>query len=337
MNKYFRLLSKIAQEYNIQRGSQESESKWKARVVYSFLGQTGYASLFDKQENLEPASITHFKRRVQSTLEHLLAMYPELKGYFTDAESLADEIYSILYSTGCIYHEQYRLSPCLRKRIQLGAHSFFRGQSLDEKKWISGLGCYSVNREKTDVADNALSLLDMFMIPTRSLSETWEDIITSALFRPVESDIDLEFLRTVPPFKTGYWSNQAETTGQIALARTKTSGERMYYLYRMNRGKLNLSQLPAWMTEGYEYRRIAAACLYSRGTLPETEIQSDGAIASIKIGYLYPPAELNLLKLYSWPVVYSDFPRDFSRIIDIGILNEMRPIFETLGYSFREV
>ncbi len=149
MNKYFRLLIKIAQEYNIRRGNQEKESEWKARVVYSFLGQTGYASLFDIQENLESASITHFKRRIQTTLDHLLAMYPELKGYYADSESLANEISQIFCSTGCIYHEQYRLSPCLRKSIQIGDYMFFRGQSLDEKKWLSGIGSYSFKRDRT--------------------------------------------------------------------------------------------------------------------------------------------------------------------------------------------
>ena len=93
-----------------------------------------------------------------------------------------------------------------------------------------------------------------------------------------------------------------------------------------------MSQLPNWMTEGYEYRRIAVACLNSRGTLPETEIKTDGSIANIKIGYLYPPAELNLLKLYSWPDGFSVF----SRIIDVGIINDIRLAFETLGYSFKE-
>ena len=332
MNDYFNLLNRIAQEYNIQQGNQESEIEWKTRVIYSFLGQTGYASLFDVQENLDPVSITHFKQRIKTTLSHLLAMYPELKGYFTEAEALAEEIYQVFCLTGCIYHEQYRLSPCLRSSIQIGNRSFLRGQALEEKKWLSGIGCYYPNREQAEDTDGIHSLLDMFMILRRTLPEVWKDVIASASFRSLNEEVDLEFLRTIPPFKSGYWLNRAEDSGQISLARTKTEGEHIYYLYRMDGGKLSVSQLPNWMTEGYEYRRIAVACLYSRGTLPETEIKTDGSIAIIKIGYLYPPAELNLLKLYSWPDGFSVF----SRIIDVGIINDIRLAFETLGYSFKE-
>ena len=45
---------------------------------------------------------------------------------------------------------------------------------------------------------------------------------------------------------------------------------------------------------------LSNACLASRGTLPPTRFKTDGAIVRVNIGYLLPPPELNLLKLYSW-------------------------------------
>ena len=84
MKKYFELLNTVAQEYNIIRGKNEDELSWKTRVVYSLLSQIGYASLFDLQEDLKPASIVHFKSKITDTLSSLIDMYPELRGQYTE-------------------------------------------------------------------------------------------------------------------------------------------------------------------------------------------------------------------------------------------------------------
>ena len=143
MNRYFGLLNNVAQEYNIKKGVNESEELWKARIIYSLLGQTGNASLYDVQEDLNPPSIIHFKKRISSLLNSILSMYPETRSIFSDSnECLCNEIYNVMTAAGCIYHKSNSVSPCIRKCSFGKDYVFLRGQSIDEKRHVSGLGCY---------------------------------------------------------------------------------------------------------------------------------------------------------------------------------------------------
>lgn len=147
---------------------------------------------------------------------------------------------------------------------------------------------------------------------------------------------DGQYLRTVPPFNRGYWVDKPDTSGEISIARTGFPGGRIYYLYQTHGTKLQVSQLPGWQTENYNYRSLAVGNLYTRKVLPETVYSVDGELVTLKIGYLYPPAEMNLIKLYSWPLSYSGFPHDFNRTMNRDVFEELRYFFEQLGYSFKE-
>ena len=50
MKDCFSFIESILEEYGINRGEHESETQWKRRVIYSYIGQMGYASLFDLYE-----------------------------------------------------------------------------------------------------------------------------------------------------------------------------------------------------------------------------------------------------------------------------------------------
>lgn len=73
MDKYNGLLSKVSRQYHILRGTQETEDKWKTRLVYSICGMMAYASLWDDAE--EPISIVHLKGRVHSVLGSYKSLY----------------------------------------------------------------------------------------------------------------------------------------------------------------------------------------------------------------------------------------------------------------------
>ena len=62
MDRYDGLLSKVAQQYNISKGTTEAEADWKARIIYSISGMMAYASLWDDSE--EPVSLVHLKRKI---------------------------------------------------------------------------------------------------------------------------------------------------------------------------------------------------------------------------------------------------------------------------------
>lgn len=343
MNRYFGLLKSISREYNIQKGKKEAEESWKARLIYTFLGQSGCASLFDIQEDLKPASIIHFKKRIDSLLDSILSMYPEMEGIFINGDSsLSEEIYNVLTNAGCIYHEPKRLTPSTRK-ISHGKYCIFlRGQALNEKRYISGMGCFQPI--ETVQEKNAYSFEEMFALQDRTLCSTWEYLTKKAKFGIISSSYysvyDFEYLRVGPPYKKGYWSDTKDTTGNISLARSsipKNSGSFTYYLYKIVSSDMFVSQLPNWMTENHNYRTVAVACLASRNKLPSTKFHIDGGIVTIQIGYLYPPSELHLIKLYSWPTVYSELPHDFNRTMDLRVFEDIRNSLEKIGYQFEEV
>lgn len=336
MNQYFGLMNNISKEYRIPKGNTETEENWKARVLYSYLGQVAYSSLFDIQDNhnLEPASINHFKSRISDVLSCMLEMYPELKGLFSlDDKLLCDEIYNIFLNTGCIYHEPNRLTPCVRKK-SVGKHiSFLRGYIVEEKRFLSGLGSYLLSTEN-DVSD--ISLAEMFSLQSEPLDRLWEKTIDQAHFIEASDDLGFEYLRTVPPFTNGYWVDKPNKTGEISIARIGLPGDKIYYLYRIQGATLQVSELPKWQTEKLNYISLAVGNLYIKKVLPETVYRIDGELVELKIGYLFPPAEMNLIKLYSWPSLYSKFSHNFKRMMDCEVFEELRNFYERLGYGFKE-
>lgn len=335
MTDYFELLHMIAQEFNVSQGPQESDTSWTARVIYSFLGQVGYTSLWDTQEDLQPSSITHFKRRIEKTLESLLDIYPEMVPVFlTDYSQQSDEIYQLFLDAGVIYSKPNRIiAPPFR--IGVGKKIvFLRGNSISEKRWISGLGCYYPSDQKGQSTEN--SIAEMFQLTTKSLSNTWQDVVSEAYWKTAQPSSDLMFLRLSPPFSYGYWIDTPDCQGDITLARQGFQGSYLYYLCRVDNNALYLSQLPVWMTEGKNYRGLANACLCARGGLPPTRFHIDSELVNLNIEYLYPPEELNLILLYSWPIRYVDYPNHFKRTMSLSVFEEIKSELEKTGYQFVE-
>ena len=61
-----RLIEKIGEDFHILRGDGEKELDYILRLIYSLLGQMGYASLWDVEEDDagKYVSITHYKHRM---------------------------------------------------------------------------------------------------------------------------------------------------------------------------------------------------------------------------------------------------------------------------------
>lgn len=51
MDKYNRLLIRIADEYFVWKGKTENITQWKVRLIYCVLGRMALASLWDMDEN----------------------------------------------------------------------------------------------------------------------------------------------------------------------------------------------------------------------------------------------------------------------------------------------
>ena len=343
--KYDDLLRRIAEEYSIRRGEGEEESSWTVRIIYSYLGQMALASLFDRPEEGE-VSIVHVKRRIERILESFRRMYPELKDLLSEHASnntasskdwkLSDEIYDIYQNTGCIYHRGDHVMTAAASDCVADGIRFLRGHALGERKNLSGLGSYQVANEP----DSTFRLEEMFQMEQISPAEIWDLCVENADFRLSSFETSqMWFLRTEPPIIGSYWIKKPGKSGTAGLMRTDSGGKQIYYLYRYEGSSLRASQLPDWQVQNSQYLVLANGCLMKEGVLPPARFRDSRWTVSLHFGYLPPPAELNLWKLYSWPEdgLSGLKGKNFDRICDRRVFQVIRGTMENLGYRFEEV
>ena len=291
MKKHFGLLTNIADKYSIERGKHEDELSYKSRIIYSFLGQAGYSSLMDiqdedlihdKDSGLSTVSVVHFKDRIKTLLNSIHDIYcREIK----ISDIVIEEIYNVMVNAGYIYHANKRLSAPLYRTATASNCIYIRGQSLSKKVSLSGLGCFMPGTSE----ENFISLSEMFRLQECTLAEFWEQLTKNTHWSRYDNHIALEYLRTRPPFNKGYWNDKPDSKNIISLARTAESNTKsLYYLYRFEGGNIFISQLPVWIT-GSNYRSVSSACLAANGTLPPVKYHVDGNIVYLALGYLLPP------------------------------------------------
>ena len=331
MKKYNSLLMKAAIEYGIVKGNSEDIGKWKVRVIYSIMGRMALASLFDTGE--ETSSIVHMKRRIEMLLKIYKEMYPEIRNLMPDdGKEMSSEIYDIYLHSGVIYHAPHRTVMALKSEATLGNIKFTRGSEIESVHKLSGLGTYL----KAESGKEDHSLYDMFQIDNNNMLEVWQFYLKKAKWKNFDVEANVEYLRMKPPFKYGYWIDKPYNNGVISILRTGLKGNYLYYLYKIENGDIKVSQLPKWVMEEYNYRSIANACLYKEGVLPPSIFKVDGELVHINFGYLPPPSELYLWKLYTWPESMLNLPSDFRRVCMRSVFNAIKNVMVHKGYEFIE-
>lgn len=331
MDKYNGLLSKVSQQYHILRGNQETEDEWKTRLVYSICGMMAYACLWDDAG--EPISIVHLRRRIRSMLGSYKSLYPELSRNLPyTSEELEDEVTRQFLNVGVVYHRPNRIAPSKKQEEQFGGILFQRGIALDNISCVSGIGFYSLQ----DSGTTPNNIKTMFGLEQENLRTLWQTTLSAASWEPSPSfESGTEYLRLIPPFTYSYWVNDPEQTGVVSILRTGMKGSQLYYLYRYVDATLEVSPLPQWQVENYNYRSLACACLSTYGTLPPIEYSEDGSLVHIRMNYLLPPRELEFLKLYSWPETCTSLPCDFKRKLPVEIFTAIKNILFDEGYEFK--
>lgn len=341
MNKYGGLLEKVAEQLKIAQGSEESQIDWKARIIYSAIGHLAIASLYDLQKVRDSVSVTHFRRRVEELFESYKSMYPEVIELFENqADDLAREFYNILLRTGCLYHSSKRITASVCNCGAMEETLFVRGAALKEAVFRSGLGAYMRRPEGKKYG----TISSVYGIIEADLSEQLSQLTESVGWFSAPQLSSVEYLRTSPPFNRGYFIDRPDKDGRISLLRTSQQKRHSYYFYKHNGSEVVISPPASWKTDKGEWRKIANCCIFSNGTLPKTIYHVDEAIVNIKIQYLYPPAEQNLIRLYSWPKSFVSHPGkshrsrfdNFNRVLSKPVFFAIKREFEQIGYQFTE-
>ena len=333
MEKYNRLLLVAAGKYNIYKGDTESETDWKARLIYSICGMMAYASLWDGTDD-EPVTIVHVKSRIKRILASYRTMYPEVDGYFpSDSAELEDEITGIFQNTGVVYHSPNRIAPSMKREASAGKVLFQRGIAIDSISRVSGIGFYSEQSEESGPDE----VKAMFGLQGETLQALWDNTLSAASWGKDDTyEENIQYLRLEPPFTYGYWVNNPETDGRVSILRSGPKGLQVYYLYRASGSAMEISPLPEWQTSSINYLSLANACLAAYGKLPPIEYAADGDLIHVRMPYLLPPRELNFLKLYSWPEICIPLPCDFKRKLSVEVFDAIKNVLTDEGYEFRK-
>lgn len=176
----------------------------------------------------------------------------------------------------------------------------------------------------------------MFGLEQEALRVFWCTMLSAASWETgLLFEQNTEYLRLKPPFSQGYWVNKPDTTGTVSILRTGMKGSQLYYLYRYSDATIEISPLPQWQVEAYNYRLLACACLSICGTLPPIEYFEDGALVHVRMDYLLPPRELEFLKLYSWPETCTSLPCDFKRKLSTEVFTSIKNVLSDEGYEFK--
>ena len=330
MNEYSGLIEKISQEYDIERAEKESEPEWKARVIYSVIGESALASLWDKNEDEIPISVEYFKSIMIRTFKAYGDLYHSAKELFdVDIKELADEMYTDYESMGYLYHMPKRVMPSVEAYGEFNRIRYARGLSLDQKHKVSGIGEYFIG----DSSGNEEEILRLFHIDGEPLVDFWERVSKQKEWSIINMSGKVEYLRTDKYFTRGYWVDKPDRGSGVSLLRMGEPGGRIYFLYKNYDEKIVCNQLPSWMTEDGNYRKIANAVLASRNALPKIEVIEWGSVVKIRFNYLPAKDIHQLIKLYSWPGNYRNSQCDFDRIMSLKVWKSLKELVKYLGYS----
>lgn len=335
------LISSIGKQLNI---SQSFDPIGVCQAIYSVAGKMALSSLWDHTEDEDTISVQHFKKRAAQIFDAYLSIYPKTVPFFPDnREYLINDIYEIYRRTGHFYHTSHKLSPAAPSYCQIDKVSLFRGGSPDSKHFMSGLGFYGIYVDQ----GAQKTVAEMFDLQTQPMANYLHELLQNGDWMSVEWPDGTDFLRIEPPFSHGYWKDQPDTNGKIALARYGEPNK-IYAFYRYENGQFWQKIIPEWRVNDFrtngqighgEYRRIAVALLASYNELPASTVKRNGNLVEIHLGYRLPPSEEDFFKLYSWPSNFDvsyDSPQLFTRTMSASVYPLFKHQLETIGYRFVE-
>ena len=182
---------------------------------------------------------------------------------------------------------------------------------------------------------------EMFGLPTSTLFEQWNTMVSTANWTHMENKNEMEFLQENRTHWGAYWINQPIVqSDEISLCRTRGKGTHILYIYRKQNNQLVVSPVPDSFVHdphfGFTTYRAANCVLAAHQRLPAILYQRDGNIVQIALQYLLPLPELAFLKLYSWPLEFWQSSRDYRRVLSTSIFHAVSSILESIGYSFTE-
>lgn len=325
------LIESISKDLRIKRGIGENNADWIARVIYSAIAKNAYCSLWDQQE--DDPSITHFKKRCDEQLISYIRIYPEMRMVISSSEiakDYVDNIYNLYLKMGFLLHKKNHITNSKRRSSLIDGCCLVRSPGPGEDLFMSGLGYYSL----FESTGNDEDIREVFNLSKLSLGEYLDKLQSRLVFRPLESQSDIDFLRLEPPFSRGYWKKQKDEN-RLSLLRIGQPGNQIYYLYKAINDEVLVSQLPEWMVIDGNYRMISWGLLDKYRQASSIDYIISGDLVHVHLNYLLPTNEQLFFELFSWPENFTTLS-SFNRTMDINVFKIMKVEFEKIGFNFLE-
>lgn len=274
------LLREAAGYFGLSKGDRENTDHFAARVFYCAAGRMALASLWDGGEEGD-VSLVHLKARARRLLDAYRDLYPECGAYFPDTGEMAEEIYEIYRANGLVYHSPNRVSMAMPARGRAGSLSLTRGEPLEKRQRMSGLGTYVPAPETEEEKETGKDIRtraekgikienkdrkgertaeEVFLLEEEPLANLWERMIKKAQMQPFAAlmagpagrESQIRFLRLDGLPGEEYWTEQPQkpAAGEqqkcISLLRVGQPGSCRFFLNEIREGRLFASPLPGW-------------------------------------------------------------------------------------------
>ena len=323
------LIPEISDWLSIEKGTLESKADWQKRVLYSSVAMQMLASVYDTADDIEAlydgtVSMQHMSNR---GIE-LVTIYNDILD--VEVDSAVDRLRELFVETGCILHRANRLYAVQPASAPDEAMFFTRGVYPWQARQASGAGI--LVKESTGMETDLDAL---FGIEPHSIADWNAHFMHTLKWRTEPLPSEVEFLNLDRYREQGYWARQNPTIASN-LCRSLNPSQRNYRLIRTE-PEPAVADIPEWMTENADYRRIALGLISNHGTSPSVLFRTEGLVCYVSSGYLLPSAEQNFYELFSWPEWARGKASPFNRIIPVTMMPTLRRVFSRLGFIIKEI
>ncbi len=332
------LVPLLGEKLHIVKGQKEPVPDWQFRVLYSALGLGILSSLYDRDEEYHPPSLTlpsvsiqHVEKRGIELIEAYLDSYPDAfpDDIFKERKAFVEAILKNYTDTGYILHQPYRLfsSP----PVSGSSERLFitRGFPPWETHHMSGLGSFTDSPPNCPVYE----LHTVFHLESTPITSWWKQLLLQCRsWEQTESLPDgTEYIRLPRQYAENYWISRMPKSG-ITLCRNSVKD---YKLVKREKETFLVHPLPDWRVRDKEYLRIALALHNSEFKKPDAFIRHDQSISHIHLSYLLPPFEQNFFQLFSWPLK-DQWKNPWRRTVCVKLLPVIKRILDNLGFNLME-
>lgn len=287
------LLSKMAQELDINKSTFESDQEWVQRVVLSACGAWLLHMLTSNESS--QLSITFAKGK----LKEKLSAYLDLFHYsINTSEELIDNISEYIFSvyglSGWVYRTPYYIHQAIEKTVLTGGIEWVRSPVSFEKYSFSGLGLYAACDDESGKYNDLFNTCGLFAEETPA--SILNKLIKKRHWQPVTIGSSREYLNVYRKYGEGYYSSKHPYNDAVLLAREPSEYNFRYILVH----KDIQYELQPWEQEE-SYQEYLALVLMKQHSSLNAKVTIGEELMKLKLSHSLPIPEETFLRLYAWP------------------------------------